>query len=396
MAEGIEVRHRTNCASHRGGRCGCARAYRAYVDDRDTGTRLRKTFPTLDAARSWRIHTLRALANGEISGEGAPTLKRAASDLLEAMEKGTALTRSGRAYKPATVRAYRESLALHVLPALEARRLHEIRQTDLQSLVDQMLAAGAGASTVRNALLPMRVIYRRARQLGRRLQDPCQYVHVPAQRGRRERIATPAEARRLLDALSEADRVIWAAAAYAGLRRGELMALREEDVDLDGGFIRVERAFDPKAGAMILPKSDAAIRRVPITQELASFLEPHLARRGSPRRLGSGATRLGRRGGLLFGRSATQPFDYSALRERARRAWRKADVEPITLHELRHTFASLMIAAGVPPKALQTYMGHSSIATTFDLYGHLMPGSLREDAARLDAYLARDRATSWT
>jgi len=142
------------------------------------------------------------------------------------------------------------------------------------------------------------------------------------------------------------------------------VGLREEDVELDGGFLRVERAFDPKAGTMILPKSDAAIRRVPITQELASYLAPHLARRGSPRRLHSGATRLGRRGGLLFGRTATQPFDYSALRERARRAWQRVEIEPITLHELRPTFASLMIAAGVPPKALQTYMGHSSITTT--------------------------------
>jgi integrase len=67
---------------------------------------------------------------------------------------------------------------------------------------------------------------------------------------------------------------------------------------------------------------------------------------------------------------------------------------PITLHECRHTFASLMIAAGVNAKALQTYMGHSSVAVTLDRYGHLMPGTEAEAASLLDAYLtaARERA----
>jgi integrase len=56
-------------------------------------------------------------------------------------------------------------------------------------------------------------------------------------------------------------------------------------------------------------------------------------------------------------------------------AWENAKAERITLHEARHTFASLMIAAGVNAKALQSYMGHASITTTFNLYGHLMPGN---------------------
>jgi integrase len=66
-----------------------------------------------------------------------------------------------------------------------------------------------------------------------------------------------------------------------------------------------------------------------------------------------------------------------------------AGVEPITLHECRHTFASLMIAAGVNAKALSTYMGHSSITITLDRYGHLMPGNEDEAAGLLDVYLAR-------
>jgi integrase len=78
--------------------------------------------------------------------------------------------------------------------------------------------------------------------------------------------------------------------------------------------------------------------------------------------------------------------------QRALTAWKKAELEPITLHEARHTFASLMIAAGVNAKALSTYMGHASITITLDRYGHLMPGNEEEAAALLDAYLERERA----
>ena len=92
--------------------------------------------------------------------------------------------------------------------------------------------------------------------------------------------------------------------------------------------------------------------------------------------------------GLVFGRSATRPFRHWAVLEHAQKAWKDAGLEYVTLHEARHTFASVMIAAGTPPKQLQTYMGRSSITVSFDRYGHLMPGSEREAADRLSAYLA--------
>jgi integrase len=69
-------------------------------------------------------------------------------------------------------------------------------------------------------------------------------------------------------------------------------------------------------------------------------------------------------------------------------------LEPITLHECRHTFASLMIAAGCNAKALSTYMGHATVGTTMDLYGHLMPGNESESVALLDSYLERTDSLS--
>ena len=72
---------------------------------------------------------------------------------------------------------------------------------------------------------------------------------------------------------------------------------------------------------------------------------------------------------------------------RATQAWKKAGLEPITLHQCRHTYASFMIAAGVNTKALSTYMGHTSITTTIDRYGHLLPGNETQAAALLGSWL---------
>jgi integrase len=162
--------------------------------------------------------------------------------------------------------------------------------------------------------------------------------------------------------------------------RDELAALRWEDVDKDK--IRVKRAYDPKAGEFVEPKSKAGRRSVPMPAVLRAFLLEHQMRQG-------------RRDGLVFGRDSEHPFTSSGVWRRAHTAWARAGLDPFMLHEARHTFASLMIAAGVNAKALSTYMGHSSITITYDRYGHLMPRNEDEAAALLDTYLERAVGQAW-
>jgi integrase len=228
-----------------------------------------------------------------------------------------------------------------------------------------------------------RAAVRRAVARGEVAPNPISGVELPAVRGRRDRIATPTEAAALITALPDDDRAVWATAFYAGLRLGELWALRDEDADLEEGLLRVERSWDRREG-VIEPKSRAGRRVVPIVAALRS----HLA-----------ARKLRRRGneGLFFG-EGQQPFNRDALVARAAKAWKEAQLTPLGLHEGRHTFASLLIAAGVNAKALSTYLGHSSIQITLDRYGHLMPGNEEEAVTLVDAYLVREleRATTGT
>jgi integrase len=165
---------------------------------------------------------------------------------------------------------------------------------------------------------------------------------------------------------------------YAGLRRAELQALRVMDINLASGVLRVEHGWDPAEG-QIEPKSRAARRRVPITPILRDYLIEHLSR-------------VNRQGtDLIFGRTRTLPFVHNRVQERADEAWKESGLKRVTPHDCRHTFASMMIAAGVNAKALSTFCGHANISVTLDRYGHLMPGSEEEAAGLLDTYLAAER-----
>ena len=343
------------------------------VYDRRSGRRLQRTFPTRAAAERWREDARVDLRRGAIGGSSGVTVAAAGEALIAGMRAGTTLTRSGDAYKPKSIRGYAQALRDHVMPDLGGMKLAELQRNDVQDLVDRLVAAGANASTVRNVLLPLRVICRRAKARGEIPTNPTHGLELPAVRGRRDRVATPSEAAALLAALPVTDRSVWATAVYGGLRVGELQALHAEDVDLAAGLIHVQRGWDQYEGEQ-RPKSRAGERRVPI----AAVLRPHIA----------GALDA-RRSGLLFGRTSELPFAPGTLKKRADRHWKPLDLVSVTFHECRHTFASLMIAAGVNAKALQTIMGHASITVTLDLYGHLLPGAEEEAAELLDRFLER-------
>ena len=126
---------------------------------------------------------------------------------------------------------------------------------------------------------------------------------------------SPTVARGLLE-----DRALWATAFYAGLRRGELQALTWDGLDLAGGLISVERSWDQEQGP-VEPKSAAGFRRTPIAAVLRYYLVQHRVTHEKDKRA------------LVFGRADGTPFSPSTVAQRAERAWKAMDLEPVTLHE---------------------------------------------------------------
>jgi integrase len=312
------------------------------------------------------------------------TVAEAAEAWIAKAEAGEIKKRGGRDYKPSVVRGYRADLRRYIVPALGGHRVSQLRRRDVQELlVDELIAEGKSGSKVLNVLNALRAILRPALRGDELALDPTRGLELPEGAGVRDRVASPAEAAELLAALHDEDRALWSCACYAGLRRGELRALRWSDVDLEANVIAVERGWDEHEGE-IEPKSRKGRRTVPIAEPLRLVLLEHKARTGR------------RRSELVFGRTGSNPFTPTHIRKRALKVWgaenakRREEerplLEPIGLHELRHTYVSLMHDAGFSLERIGDYVGHSS-SYMVDRYRHLIEGHEAEAAERFTAYL---------
>jgi integrase len=376
MPKGIRERHSRSCRARAGGRCDCEPSFEAQVWSPAEGRPVRNTFHDQAEAKAWVRDARVALRRGRQVLRAVPTLEQVGEAWLEQARAGVIRATGGHPYKPATIREYERTLRLRAYPMLGAEPLDQISRADVQELVDDLAAKGLASTTIETTVNALRVIYRHEIARDRLKDNPTRDVTLPSGGRRRERFATPVEAKALLAALPVEDRAVWATAFFAGLRRGELMALRDQAVDLKAGEIRVVAGWDPIEGEQ--ETKGRGRRTVPIIGELGSILAAH-------------RLRTGRRGpDLMFGETEVSPLDRRALQRRADRAWKAAKLKRITLHECRHTFASIAIAAGVNIGTVSAALGHASVTITWDRYHHLMPGTMDEAASLIQAYVERN------
>ena len=223
----------------------------------------------------WRQESQAAIRRQMLRAPSMVTVGEVAVEWLAAAEAGVVRTRSGTPYKPSALRSYERELRRRVLPEFGQMKLSSLTRNLVQDFADRLVGEGCSPSAVRNAVLPLRAIYRRAFDRGEVDVNPTLKLSLPALRLRRERVPRASEAAALIAAVPLSDRAVWATALYAGLRRGELQALDWSHIDLEAGVIHVQRSWDPRAG-LIGPKSKAGNRKVPISEAL----RVHLLRSG--------------------------------------------------------------------------------------------------------------------
>lgn len=229
-------------------------------------------------------------------------------------------------------------------------------------------------STVRNKRDPLHVVYRRALQ-GRDHPQPRREPAPPRHDHPETEIANPKRVSELLEALLPAERAAWSTAFYAGLRVGELRALRWRHVDFDASRIHVEAGWDDQDGEQNT-ETIAGERTIPLAGRLRADLARHKLATG--RDLDA----------LCFGRTPSSAFVRSTLRSRALAAWAKARLEPLTPH-----LRQLPRRRGVTPEEAQTAMGHADIRTTMNHLrqgGTRLGGGSRVQARRLPRRRVRD------
>jgi integrase len=378
MAEGIEIRHSRKCASRAGGQCTCKPTYQAQVYSRRERRVIKKTFATQAAAKRWRAEAQNQLNQGKLRAPTPKTLRQAGEALIAGMKDGSIRKKGGGLYKPSAIRSYSATLEKYAYPDLGALKLSTIEYSDLQDFVDRLAAQGLDGSTIRNIVMPLRVIYRRAR---REIPvNPTTDLEIVAPGNKQKRVVNAELAAALIDAVPIEDRALWATALYTGLRAGELQALLIEDVELyeqgRWGLIHVRRSWDKHEG-YVEPKSAAGARTIPIPEQLYEILDEH-------------RLRLDRTEGLIFGRTAETPFSYSGVRARAARVLEDAGFEPadFQMHEARHSYRTFLAAAGIPRDRRDRYLGHAD-GSVGSRYEHQLEHQYLDDARTLGEYLTR-------
>jgi integrase len=362
-----------------------------YWDKDDLTRRYEKVFRTKGEAQAW----LTTQANAQLTGTHIDP-RKADKPFREVAQ---AWRETWVDIEPKTRVGYEAILRANLLPEFGGRKVSTITPALVQSYVARLLKEGAAPGTVRNIYAVLRNALNTAVRLKVITVNPCQGVKLPRMPrepmlflSAAEVVALAAEVAKPVDKESNPTKprpeyaVLVYTAAYTGLRAGELLALTRADVDLLHGKLHVRRALKElngsdldaaERGLHFGPTKNHTARTVGLPKFLVEMLREHLA--GSqpsgtaPDALVfPSATGLPLRHNLWY-RRHFKPAVKRALPER---------LHGLRFHDLRHTAASLLIAAGAHPKAIQERLGHSTIQITMDRYGHLLPST---DAALTDA-----------
>jgi integrase len=171
-----------------------------------------------------------------------------------------------------------------------------------------------------------------------------------------------------------------------GLRRGEVVALRWPDVDLDQGRLAVSHTLTKVRGGWQLtePKTDSSRRVIRLAGLAVDALRAHRIKQVEDR-LAAGS--MWQDSGFIFTTAVGTPVDGNNLHHSYKRLLRNAGLPTMSFHALRHSAATLMLALGVQPKVVAEMLGHSRISVTMDIYAHVLPHLQEEAAARMNALL---------
>ncbi len=327
-----------------------------------------------------RLEMQLALGDVGIGNPDSPTLQEYAAVWLR--------THAMVYTKPRTVEYYQTMLRRHIVPTLGGLRLSELSRERVKALVADRAASGLARGTLDGIVASLRVICNHALEEGRMTQNPA------ARLGRFYRGLTEKEGRQV-DAFTERELALVlktaerecpeqsdliSTAGLTGMRVGEVLGLQWPDIDFEGRFIEVRRTVYWRGTGLHVssPKSGKG-RRVAIPRLLAKQLRQ---RRDI---LTAHAALEGREPSVwAFPNRAGKPQDSVNL---LKRTWypllAKAGLRRLSFHALRHTYSSLLIQRGESLAFIKQQLGHASIQTTVDVYGHLVPGDNRECLDRL-------------
>lgn len=360
--------------------------------DPSTGRRRRRFFTVQGSRRKAEQELARALHERDTGTDLSPG-RLTVGDYLRRWLRDYAVHNVA----PSTLARYTSIIERHLIPALGSLRLRDLRPPHLQAAYGGFLAAGGRRDSREGGLSPRSVLHhhrllKEALAQAVRWQllayNPADAVTPPRAARPEMRVLSPEEVSWLLEAAAGTPLyTLLYLALHTGLRQGELLGLRWQDVDLDRGSLHVQRTAQRLPGQGVTyraPKSHRSSRPVSLSAEVVELLREH-RRAQVQHRLRVGPAYKGM--GLVFASPLGGPMDPGNLRRHFARLVESAALAPMRFHDLRHTAATLMLRAGVHPKVVSERLGHATVSLTLDTYSHVLPDLQREAAEALDRLL---------
>lgn len=290
--------------------------------------------------------------------------------------------------RKSTHERYEYAIRPHIKPALGRIKLKDLTPAHARWFYRERLDSGLAPATVHKLHVVLHKALKAAVADGLIPRNAAAGLKLP--RITREEIdpLTEEQAKRLLETV-RGDRLeaLYVLALNTGMRQGELLALKWDDVDLGRSVLRVRRTLTHADKAYVLgePKTSKSRRTIRLTTSAVTALRAHLSRQlEEMERLSS----LYQPGGLIFATETGSIVNPSNLRNRSfKPLMKKATLPPIRFHDLRHTCATLLLSKDVNAKIVSEMLGHSSISVTLDIYSHLLPDMQEKAAEALEEAL---------
>ncbi len=276
--------------------------------------------------------------------------------------------------KPSSYDSYRSVVNSHLVKAFGDHALSAIARPSLRQFTADLLETGRAPKTARNVLTILHKILEDALEDGYLRNNPAHKFRKPKVSIERVDFLTPEEVHQFLNHVSPAMYPLFLTAVMTGMRRGEILGLQRGDIDWHGGQIHVRRALYKRR--FVTPKSRKGLRAIDMAPTVAHTLQGHLLQVADAP------------DALVFPARRGKPMDPDNLVKREfQPALVRAELRQIRFHDLRHTYASLLINNSENIKYIAEQMGHASVQITLDRYGHLFPNVRREAVLRLEKTL---------
>ena len=305
---------------------------------------------------------LNQLRQGLLAKDDTITVSEFLNRYMESVGKHT--------LRPRTVEAYSSLIRVHIDPGIGHIKLVQLRPDHLQAFYSQKLDAGLSKRTVHFIHSVLHKVLDQAMKWGMVPRNVADFVQAPKAEKKSFAFYTKDQLNLFLDTVKgHRFYPIYVLAVYCGFREGEVLGIHHEDIDLQNGVINVRHAVLSLKGGLVItePKTESSKRAVTLPPTALFVLKRHLEQ-------------LKTNQGLVFTTSSGKPISPRNLVRHFKSALKEANLPDIRFHDLRHSHASLLLAAGVNPKIVQERLGHSQISLTLDTYSHVIP-SLQDEAA---------------